>query len=328
MDDIEIPLPANPTRFMDQFRTFIRLDGKTYATENTYVHWVKHFIRFHKRRHPREMGVQDVEAYLSYLALQCNVSPSTQKTALNAVAFMYNRFLRQPLEGLSFQYARKPQRTPTVFTHNEALEVIRLLPEPYRLMAQLMYGSGLRVSEAVRLRVKDVDFSMGYIVVRNGKGGKDRATVLPKSLIDPLMTQVEVVRNLRALDATRGIGSVYMPHQLEKKYPRAGISLAWQYLFAASELAVDPRAGVERRHHVNRSTLQKHVAGAVRRAGIHKQASCHTFRHSFATRLLQAKYDLKQIQVLMGHTDIRTTEVYLHVLDELGDKVQSPLDMA
>lgn len=327
MDDIEIPLPQNPTRLIDQFRAFIRLDGKAYATETTYVHWVVRFIRFNKRRHPREMGVQEVEAYLTYLALQCNASPSTQKTALNAIAFLYNRFLQQPLDGLAFQYARKPKRTPTVFTHDEALRVIGLVSMPYRLLAQLMYGSGLRVSEAVRLRVKDVDFSMGYVIVRNGKGGKDRTTLLPKALMKPLLAQVEVVRSLRALDSARGIGGVYMPYQLEKKYPRAGLSLAWQYVFPASEVAVDPRAGVERRHHVNRGTVQKHVASAIREVGIQKQASSHTFRHSFATRLLQARYDLKQIQTLMGHTDIRTTEIYLHVLDELGNAVESPLDM-
>lgn len=328
MDDIVKPIPANPTRFLDKLRAFIRLDGKTYATENTYVYWVTQYIRFHKRRHPGDMGAKEVEAYLAYLALQRNASPSTQKTALNALVFLYKRFLSTPLEDLSFQYATKPVRTPTVFTHAEAMRVIELLPSPYRLMAQLMYGSGLRISEVVRLRVKDIDFSMGYLVVRNGKGGKDRTTLLPKKLVDDLKAQIEVVRALRELDTTRGVGSVYLPHQLEKKYPRIGTTLGWQYVFPASDIAVDPRAGVERRHHVYRGTVQKHVGIAIRKAGIQKQASCHTFRHSFATRLLQARYDLKQIQVLMGHTDLRTTEVYLHVLDELGDAVESPLDMS
>ncbi len=327
MDDIKIPLPEKPTRFLDQLRAFIRLDGKSYATENTYLYWTKQFIYFHRKQHPRDLGVEHVEAYLSHLALQRNAAPSTQKTALNALAFLYNRFLQQPLAELSFQYAHKPQRTPTVFTHEEAMRVIGLVPMPYKLMAELMYGSGLRISEAVRLRVKDVDFAMGYLVLRNSKGGKDRTTLLPKSLVKPLREQVKIVAKLRELDNARGLGGVYLPHRLEKKYPRAGLSVAWQYVFPADDVAIDPRAAVERRHHVYRSTVQKHVARAIRSAGINKQASCHTFRHSFATRLLQAKYDLKQIQALMGHTDIRTTEIYLHVLDELGDKVKSPLDM-
>jgi integron integrase len=327
MDDIKIPLPIKPIRFLDQLRAFIRLDGKSYATENTYLYWVKQFIHFHKKQHPREMGVEHVEDYLSHLALQRNSAPSTQKTALNALAFLYNRFLQQPLAELSFQYARKTQRTPTVFAHDEALRVIELLPMPHKLIAQLMYGSGLRISEAVRLRVKDVDFAMGYLVLRNSKGDKDRTTLLPKSLIESLREQVAIVEKLRELDDARGLGGVYLPYRLERKYPRAGLSVAWQYVFPADDVAIDPRAGVERRHHIYRGTVQKHVGRAIRGAGIHKHASCHTFRHSFATRLLQAKYDLKQIQLLMGHTDIRTTEIYLHVLDELGDTVKSPLDM-
>jgi integrase len=197
MDDIKIPLPIKPIRFLDQLRAFIRLDGKSYATENTYLYWVKQFIHFHKKQHPREMGVEYVEDYLSHLALQRNSAPSTQKTALNALAFLYNRFLQQPLAELSFQYARKTQRTPTVFTHDEALRVIELLPMPHKLIAQLMYGSGLRISEAVRLRVKDVDFAMGYLVLRNSKGDKDRTTLLPKSLIESWREQVAIVEKLR-----------------------------------------------------------------------------------------------------------------------------------
>jgi integron integrase len=327
MEDIPPILPAQPVRFLDQLRAFIRLDGKTFATEKTYVYWTKHFIRFHKRRHPRELGVLEVEAYLSYLALQGNVSPSTQKIALNALVFLYNRFLNLPLDGLSFNYARKPARVPTVFTHDEAMRVIGLLSEPYSLMAGLMYGAGLRISEAARLRVKDLDFAMGYIVVRNGKGDKDRTTLLPKSLVEALQQQVKVVKQLRELDSAQGVGSVWLPHQLERKYPHLGRSLGWQYVFPSAELSEDPRSNdVMRRHHIHRASVQRAVKVAVRKAGIHKQASCHTFRHSFATRLLQARYDLKQIQNLMGHSDIRTTEIYLHVLDELGNRVESPLD--
>ena len=326
MEDVKIPLPLYPRKLLDRFRAFIRLDGKSYATENTYVHWVRQFILYHHKRHPSDLGKREVEAYLSHLALQRNASPNTQKTALNAIMFLYNRFLNQPIDSLDFQYARKPTRTPTVFTHEEAMAVIEALVMPYRLMAQLMYGSGLRVSEVLRLRVKDVDFAMGYLVIRDGKGAKDRTTLLPKSLIVDLQNQVLIVAKLLELDVARGVGGVYLPYLLEKKYPDASHSLAWQYMFPSGDISKDPRSDVKRRHHLYSTSIQNQVKKAVKACGIHKQASCHTFRHSFATRLLQAKYDLKQIQTLMGHTDIRTTEIYLHVLDELGDKVKSPLD--
>jgi integron integrase len=326
MENVKIPLPANPVKLLDQFRKFIRLDGKSYATENTYVHWVHQYILFNGKRHPIQLSREHIEAYLSHLALVINAAPNTQKTALNAIMFLYNRFLQRPVEKLNFQYAKKPLRTPTVFSHQEALTVIGCLVMPYKLMTQLMYGSGLRISEALRLRVKDVDFNMGYIVIRDGKGAKDRTTLLPKSLINDLKNQVVVVSKLLEFDKSRKIGPVYLPHALEQKYPYAGHALEWQYLFPSENISKDPRVNVMRRHHIYSGTLQSHVKAAIREARIYKQASCHTFRHSFATRLLQAKYDLKQIQTLMGHTDIRTTEIYLHVLDDLGDKVRSPID--
>jgi integron integrase len=327
MEDVKIPLPKNPVKFLDQFRAFIRLDGKSYATENTYVHWVRQFVLFHNKQHPSTLNHVHVEAYLSHLALKLDTSPNTQKTALNAVMFLYNRFLKISLEKLNFHYARKPIRTPTVFTHEEALTIIGCLVNPYKLMAQLMYGAGLRISEVLRLRVKDVDFGMGYLVIRDAKGGKDRTTLLPKSLITDLQNQVIIVSKLLEMDIARGVDAVYLPHLLERKYPDAGHALGWQFMFPSNELSKDPRANAIRRHHIYSTTLQSHVKSALKESRIHKQASCHTFRHSFATRLLQAKYDLKQIQTLMGHTDIRTTEIYLHVLDDLGDKVKSPLDV-
>ena len=206
------------------------------------------------------------------------------------------------------------------------MAVIKHLDEGYRLLGKLMYGCGLRISEAVRLRIKDIDFDMGYIVIREGKGAKDRTTLLPKSIIDDLKHQVNVVEKLLALDMARELGPVYLPNMLDKKYPRAGYSIGWQYLFPANNTSIDPRSGIERRHHIHRATIQKQVKIAINAAGIRKQASCHTFRHSFATRLLQNKYDLRQIQTLMGHSDIRTTEIYLHVIEELGDHVVSPID--
>lgn len=326
MENVKIPLPYKPTRLLDKFRTFIRLDGKSYATENTYVYWVHQYILFHKKQHPDNLGTEHITAYLSHLAIVANTAPNTQKTALNALMFFYNRFLTRPVEKLDFQYARKPKRTPAVFSHEEAMAVIDCLIMPYKLMAQLMYGSGLRISEVLRLRVKDIDFNMGYILVRDGKGAKDRTTLLPKLLVTDLKNQVVVVAKLLDFDKSRNIGSVYLPHALEQKYPYAGHSLEWQYLFPSEAVSKDPRVDVVRRHHIYSGTLQSHVKSAIRECRIYKQASCHTFRHSFATRLLQAKYDLKQIQTLMGHSDIRTTEIYLHVLDNLGDKVKSPLD--
>lgn len=326
MEGVKVPIPAQPQKFLDQFRAFIRLDGKSYATENTYVYWVRQYILYHQKKHPSTLGVDEIKDYLSHLALKQNTSPNTQKTALNALMFMYNRFLKQPIESLDFSYAKKQVRTPVVFTHQEAMLVIKNMQMPYQLMAKLMYGSGLRISDVLRLRVKDIDFGMGYIIVRDGKGSKDRTTLLPKATIPDLKNQITVVKNLLETDRKNGVGPVYMPYQLEKKYPDAGRSLAWQYVFPSENISQDPRDTVMRRHHLYSTTLQGHVKKAIKAARINKLASCHTFRHSFATRLLQAKYDLKQIQTLMGHSDIRTTEIYLHVLDELGDKVKSPLD--
>lgn len=326
MENVKSPLPLKPTKFLDKFRTFIRLDGKSYATENTYVYWVQQFILFNKKEHPSKLDAKQIEAYLSHLALIAETAPNTQKTALNAIMFLYNRFLNKPIEKLDFQYARKPKKIPSVFTHAEALAVIECLVMPYKLMAQLMYGSGLRISEVLRLRVKDIDFAMGYLVIRDAKGAKDRTTLLPKTLRTDLKNQVFFVSKLLDFDKARGIGPVYLPHALDRKYPYAGHELGWQFMFPSDNVSKDPRVNIMRRHHLYSGTLQSHVKDAIREARIFKQASCHTFRHSFATRLLQAKYDLKQIQTLMGHTDIRTTEIYLHVLDDLGDKVKSPLD--
>jgi integron integrase len=326
MENVKIPLPSNPVRFLDQFRAFIRKDGKSYATENTYVHWVHQYILFNNKKHPSTLGAKEIEAYLSHLALVSEAAPNTQKTALNAIMFLYNRFLKRPIEKLDFQYAKKPQKIPTVFTHEEAMTVIDCMVMPYKLMAQLMYGAGLRISEVLRLRVKDVDFAMGYLIIRDAKGGKDRTTLLPKSLIADLKNQVFMVSKLLEFDIAREVGPVYLPHALERKYPSAGREIGWQFMFPSDNISKDPRANVMRRHHLYSGTLQSHVKDAIRESRIFKHASCHTFRHSFATRLLQAKYDLKQIQTLMGHTDIRTTEIYLHVLDDLGDKVKSPID--
>ena len=326
MDDIKVPIPHKPSRFLDQLREHIRADGKAYATEITYINWVKQYILYHDKKHPKELESRHIEEYLTYLNVQGGASANTQKTALNALIYLYNRFLNQPVQQLNFRYSRKPTRIPTVFTHDEAIEVISCLEVDFQLMGKLMYGCGLRISEVVRLRVKDIDFNMRYIIIRDGKGSKDRTTLLPKSIIDSLKKQIFVVEKLLELDNAKGVGPVYLPNMLGKKYPRAGHSIDWQYLFPSHNTSADPRSNIVRRHHIHRGTIQRQVKIAINAAKIRKHASCHTFRHSFATRLLQNKYDLRQIQTLMGHSDIRTTEIYLHVIEELGDHVKSPID--
>ncbi len=326
LEGVPLPIQSKPTRFLDQFRLFLRNQGKAYSTEQTYVYWVLAYIRWHNKKHPEKMGQREVSDYLSYLANEANTAPSTQRTALNALVYLYGQFLDRPLGKLSFAYARKATRIPTVFTHEEASSVIEALSAPHKLIAQLMYGAGLRISEAIRLRVKDVDFAAGYIVVRNGKGMKDRTTLLPSLITQELKTQITIVEKLRDLDSSSGIGDVYLPHSLGKKYPQYGTSIGWQYLFPSTQTSIDPRAGVERRHHIHKATVQKNVGKSIKACKILKQSGCHTFRHSFATQLLMAKYDLRQIQKLLGHTDIRTTEIYLHVVDNLGLVVSSPLD--
>ena len=326
MNDIPIAIPAKPTRFIDKLRQFIRSQNKAYKTEQTYVHWTKRFIRFHKKRHPKEMGADEIEQFLDHLAVRQHVSKNTQKTALNALIFVYNQFLKIELRKLKYNYAHKPTPIPEVFSHNEANAVIDRLAEPYLLMAQLMYGSGLRISDCIRLRVKDIDFEMNVIIVRNGKGDKDRVTILPGKLIDRIKQQIHYVDQAHKQDLANGLGEVYLPNALARKYPSAPRQLGWQYLFPAIHLSVDPRSGVKRRHHVMDSTVQKNVRKAINACNIHKKTGCHTFRHSFATRLLESGYDIRTIQELMGHNDVKTTEIYTHVVKQGGKGVRSPID--
>ncbi|WP_328185257.1 integron integrase [Marinobacter sp. OP 3.4] len=324
--DIPNPIPAKPTRFLDQLRAFIRARGLAYRTEQTYLFWTKRYIRFHQRRHPRTMGSAEVEAFLNHLVVQRNVALATQRVALNALVFLYREFMAMPLEELHFEGARKPARLPTVFSPDEAKRVIDKLEGVPKLIAILLYGSGLRISEALRLRIKDVDFDMQQLVVRGGKGGKDRITLLPDRLLEPLHQQIAVATHQHQADLAAGYGAVYLPTALARKYPHAEKETGWQYLFPAKDLSVDPRSGIRRRHHVLDRTVQKRFREAIRAAGIRKLASSHTFRHSFATRLLEAGYDLRTIQKLLGHTDLRTTEIYTHVVRKGGFGVRSPVD--
>lgn len=326
MDDIPIPISPTSNKLIPRYRLFIRQQNKAYKTEKTYVHWVKRFIHFFDDTHPNQLSEIHIDEFLSHLIISGNVSQNTQKTALNAIAHFYQQFMKRTLGKLQFQRSKKQQRIPSVFTHQEAKSVLAALPEPYRLMSEILYGSGLRLSECTRLRVKDIDFGFKCIIVRDGKGGKDRSTMLPAKTVSRLHEQIDYVKALHKRDLANLCGEVYLPYALERKYKNANKQLGWQYLFPAEKCSIDPRSNKKRRHHILDNTLQKQVAKALRHLEIRKHAGSHTFRHSFATRLLQNGYDLRTIQQLMGHSDVKTTEIYTHVLKEGGLGVKSPLD--
>ena len=326
MDDIPVSVPSGSTRFLDRLRADLRARGYAYPTEKTYLHWVRRFIHHQGRRHPETMGREEIEAFLNYLAVDCNVAPSTQRTALNALMYLYNKFLGRDPQQLQFQYARVTPRLPTVLTHQEVCAVVQQMSGTPRLMVGLLYGSGLRLQECLNLRVKDIDFGLNTITVREGKGDKDRTTILPDTLKERLLAQIDKVLALHRQDLADGYGEVYLPHALERKYPAAARSPGWQYLFPSSRVGPDPRSGVIRRHHVHPSALRKHIRAAVARTDIRKPVKSHTFRHSFATRLLQQGYDIRTIQKLLGHEDVATTEIYTHVLGRGALGVISPVD--
>jgi integron integrase len=311
---------------MDLLRVDMRARGYALPTERTYLEWIKRFIVFNQRRHPAEMGQPEIENYLNHLAVVRTVSPSTQRTALNALMYLYTKYLgREHLE-LSFSFAKTTQRLPTVLTHQEAKEIIERMSGTPRLMVELLYGSGLRLHECLVLRIKDIDFALNTITVRQGKGDKDRVTLLPASVVERLQTQVQKVLILHQQDIADGYGEVYMPHALERKYPAAARSPGWQYLFPSTRLGTDPRSGVIRRHHLHNTGLRSYIRAAVAKTDIKKPVKAHTFRHSFATRLLQKGYDIRTIQKLLGHEDVTTTEIYTHVLGRGAMGVISPVD--
>lgn len=318
---------ASAPRLLDQVRNVIRVRHYSIRTEESYCYWIRYFINFHKKRHPRDMGGEEINQFLTYLAVQRTVSPATQNQALNAIMFLYKSVLEMDLGTFdNFTRAKYKKRLPVVFTHEEATRVLSAMSGMPWLMASLLYGCGLRLMECVRLRVKDVDFDRRSLIVRQGKGGKDRVTVLPTKLIEPLQTQIASVKNLHDYDLSEGFGEVYLPYAIARKYPNANTTLAWQYVFPAKNRSTDPRSGKEQRHHIGESVLQKAVRAAVRKSGFNKPASCHTFRHSFATRLLERGADIRTVQELLGHAHVNTTEIYTHVLKINKTGILSPID--
>ena len=326
MDDIRSPIPEASTRFLHLLRRDMRSRGYAYRTEKTYIHWVARYIRYHGKQHPRRLGADPINRFLSHLANDKQCAPATQRIALNALIYLYRKFLAVELGQLAFERARLQRRLPVVLTDAEVRNLLSHMRGMPKLMIQLLYGSGLRLHELLSLRVKDIDFELATITVRSGKGDRDRATLLPETLKDPLRQQVESVRKLHRRDIEDGYGEVYMSNALARKYPSAASEPGWQFLFPATGIGRDPRSGILRRHHVHDTTLRKHLARARRRANIVKPVRCHTFRHSFATRLLQQGYDIRTIQKLLGHSDVRTTEIYTHVLGRGAMGVISPID--
>jgi len=320
------PLQKKPKKLLDQVREAMRLKHYAYRTEETYVQWIRRYILFHDKRHPKEMGRPEIEAFLTDLAVNQQVAASTQNQALNAVLFLYHKVLGIEIVGINAVRANQPRNLPVVLTKAEALAMIQRIDGPHQLVVKLLYGSGLRLSEALRLRIKDLDFAQKQITVRDGKGRKNRITMLPASALTELQDHLVSVRRQHQQDLGRGFGSVYLPFALARKYPNANRDWIWQWVFPAGRIVKDPRSGEMRRHHLHESGIQKAVKQAMRQTGIAKKVGCHTFRHSFATHLLEDGYDIRTIQELLGHKDVKTTMIYTHVLNRGGLGVRSPLD--
>ncbi len=318
---------SSAPRLLDQVRGKIRLKHYSIRTEQAYLDWIKRFIRHFDKRHPRELGADEVEAFLTHLAVAGKVAASTQNQAKSALLFLYREVLEVQLPWLdNVAQAKTPKRLPVVLTRAETQSVLMRLKGTHWLIASLLYGTGLRLMEGLRLRVKDVDFSRGEILVRDGKGFKDRVTMLPATLAQPLKEHLAKVNALHQRDLAGGGGEVYLPYALDRKYPTAGREWMWQYIFPSATLSVDPRSGKTRRHHLQDQAVQRALKQAVRDAGVNKPATPHTLRHSFATHLLEGGYDIRTVQELLGHSDVSTTMIYTHVLNKGGRGVVSPID--
>lgn len=313
---------------LDSVVRAIRNRNYSMKTEKTYRGWIARFLYYHQPENPEILGAKEVKQYLEYLAIKRNVAVNTQKLALNALAFLFNKVWEKPLGDLNgFTGASKPRRLPVVLSKDEVKAVLSHLNEKHQLMAGLMYGGGMRLMECVSLRTQDIDFDYKQIIIRNGKGFKDRIVPLPVKYTDALQQQIEFVRSIHQQDLADGYGEVYLPDALARKYPNAPKDFRWQYLFPATRIGADPRTGVLRRHHLHETSLQKGIRAAVKKAGIMKRATSHTFRHSFATHLLEAGYDIRTVQELLGHSDVSTTMIYTHVLNTPGLNVRSPADL-
>ncbi len=319
--------PNPDLKLMEQVREVSRYHHYSYRTEQTYCHWIKRYILFHgSKTHPKQMNRYHVEKFLSHLATNRNVSAATQRQALNALVFLYRNVLNISLGDLAPIRSKKIPSPPVVLTHDEVRKVFSNLEGMHALMAKILYGAGLRIMELIRLRVQDIDFGQKLIYVRDGKGGKDRTTVLPEAIRNELKEQINRVTELHHKDLEQGFGEVYMPDALAKKYPNASKETRWQYVFPAKERSKDPRSGKIMHHHVLESGIQKAVKRAVEQAGIQKRATCHTLRHSFATHMLEKGVNIRVLQELLGHSDVKTTEIYTHVMSRDISKLQSPLD--
>jgi integron integrase len=319
-------MPQKP-KLLDQVRQKIRLKHYSIRTEQSYVAWVRRFILFHGKRHPDQMGQAEVEAFLTDLAVRGKVAASTQNQALCAILFLYRTVLKlDVLKGLDAVRAKRPLRLPTVLSFDEVMGIIDAMSGVFQLITKILYGCGLRGIEAVRLRVSDVDFALNQIVVRDGKGQKDRPTMFPDDVKAGLSAHLEHIKRLHERDLKNGFGSVFLPDALARKYKNAARQWGWQYVFPSKSLSVDPRSGIKRRHHIHLASLNKAIKKAADLVGIQKNISSHSFRHSFATHLLEDGYDIRTVQELLGHKDVKTTQIYTHVLNRGPKAVRSPLD--
>jgi integron integrase len=317
----------NSPKLLDQVRTVMRRQHYAFRTEQTYVQWIIRFIHFHNMCHPQEMDTPEIEAFLNHLAVKQRVSASTQNQAFSAILFLYKHVLHKPLSAkIDALRAKTSQRLPTVLSQSETQALLKALPGTHQLLARLLYGSGLRLMEGLRLRVKDIDFEQHQIIVRAGKGDKDRNTILPDTLRQPLKQHLQQVKALHQKDLAAGYGAVYLPYALERKYPNANREWGWQYVFPSYRLSVDPRSGEIRRHHLHESGLRKAVKQAAKQVSIFKPVGPHTLRHCFATHLLENGYDIRTVQELLGHKSVETTMIYTHVIKRGGMAVRSPVD--
>ena len=314
-------------RLLDRVRAAIRVRHYSVRTEDAYIQWIKRFIYFHNKRHPQEMGEQEITAFLTHLAVERNVAASTQNQALAAILFLYKIVLEKDLEWMDeIVRAKRPVHLPVVLSRKEVSSLLSQMRGTNRLVAEILYGTGMRIMECLRLRVQDIDFEYKQIMVRSGKGNKDRVTVLPEILVDALKGQLAYARGLHEADLKEGFGHVYLPYALAKKYPNAEREWKWQYVFVSGNRSKDPRSGQVRRHHLDEKNIQRSIRNAAGKAGINKHVKTHSLRHSFATHMLEDGYDIRTIQELLGHKDLNTTMIYTHVMNRGGLGVRSPLE--